>query len=40
LMAIGRIIEADAATLTIITPDGRVLLDDSPKSTVTITARL
>lgn len=40
LMTIGRIIEADAATLSIIAPDSRVLLDDSPKSTVTIAATL
>lgn len=40
LMTIGRTIEADAAALTITAPDGRVLLDDSPRSAVTITARL
>jgi len=40
LMTIGRTIEADAAALAITAPDGRVLLDDSPRSAVTITARL
>ena len=40
LMTIGRTIEADAAALTIIAPDGRVLLDDSPRSAVTIAATL
>lgn len=40
VMTIGRTIESDAAALTITAPDGRVLLDDSPRSAVTIAATL
>ena len=36
----GMTIDGAAASLTLTAPDGRVLLDDSPRSAVTIIARL